>query len=119
MQIKNMTKVAISREGVVVVGIDTHRRTPPLALDASAAARASSPRMTVVGTAAFPHINHGSFSTLGLGIGAMACADAFPPRNVEECACGSRSRCHPGEIAKRLELRLYPAELAGAEANDG
>lgn len=40
--------------------------------------------MTVVGTAAFPRINHGSFSTLGLGIGAMARAEAFPPRNVAE-----------------------------------
>lgn len=40
--------------------------------------------MTVVGTAAFPRINHGSFSTLGLGIGAIARAEAFPPRRIEE-----------------------------------
>jgi hypothetical protein len=40
--------------------------------------------MTVVATAAFPRINHGSFSTLGLGVGAMARAEAFPARSIEE-----------------------------------
>jgi len=35
--------------------------------------------MTVVGTAAFPRINRGSFGTLGLGVGAMTVTEAFPP----------------------------------------
>lgn len=41
-------------------------------------------QMKVVGSAAFPGINHGSFSTLGLGVGAMARAEAFPSRSIEE-----------------------------------
>lgn len=41
--------------------------------------------MTIVGTAAFPRLNHGSFSTLGLGVGAATRAEAFPPRDpIEE-----------------------------------
>lgn len=39
--------------------------------------------MTVVGTAAFPRLNHGSFSTLGLGIGAVARSEAFPPYDLD------------------------------------
>ena len=35
---------------------------------------------TIVGTAAFPKLNHGSFSALALGLGAIARTDAFPPR---------------------------------------
>lgn len=38
--------------------------------------------MTIVGTAAFPRLNHGSFNTLGLGIGAVARAEAFPPYDL-------------------------------------
>src|SRR5205085_3377824 len=34
--------------------------------------------MTIVGTVAFPRLNHGSFSTLGLGEGALLPASAFP-----------------------------------------
>ena len=40
--------------------------------------------MTVVGTAAFPRLNHGSFSTLGLGVGAAMRAEAFPPKEVPD-----------------------------------
>ena len=40
--------------------------------------------MTVVGSAAFPRLNHGSFSTLGLGIGAMGRTGAFPRRDPTE-----------------------------------
>ncbi len=41
-------------------------------------------KMTIVATAAFPRLSHGSFSTLGLGIGAMARTEAFPPYNFED-----------------------------------
>jgi predicted lysophospholipase L1 biosynthesis ABC-type transport system permease subunit len=39
--------------------------------------------MTIVGTAAFPRLNHGSFSLLGLGTGAMALAEVFPPFDLQ------------------------------------
>jgi hypothetical protein len=39
--------------------------------------------MTVSGTAAFPRLNHGSFSPLGLGVGAMTRTAAFPPIEVD------------------------------------
>jgi len=39
--------------------------------------------MTIVGMVAFPRINHGSFSTLGLGTGAMTRTEAFPPYDFE------------------------------------
>jgi hypothetical protein len=45
----------------------------------------TSPRdMTIVGVAAFPRINRGSFSTLGLGTGAVVSAGAFPPYDFED-----------------------------------
>lgn len=40
-------------------------------------------QMTIVGIAAFPRLNHGSFSTLGLGTGAMTRTDAFPPYDFQ------------------------------------
>ena len=44
----------------------------------------SGPRnMTIVGTTAFPRLNHGSFSTLGLGVGAVARTAALPPFDLE------------------------------------
>jgi predicted lysophospholipase L1 biosynthesis ABC-type transport system permease subunit len=39
--------------------------------------------MTIVGVAAFPRLNRGSFSTLGLGTGAITRAEAFPPYNSD------------------------------------
>jgi len=38
--------------------------------------------MTVVGVVAFPRFNHGSFSTLGLGEGALIRADQIPPLDI-------------------------------------
>ena len=53
--------------------------------------------MTVVGTAAFPRLNHGSFSTLGLGVGAAARAEAFPPKDLPD----------PAELPPDFELDAF------------
>jgi FtsX-like permease family len=44
--------------------------------------------VTIVGTAAFPRINRGSFSVLGLGVGAMARTDVFPAYELPEAPPG-------------------------------
>lgn len=44
----------------------------------------SGPReMAIVGTASFPRLNHGSFSTLGLGVGAVMRTEALPPYDLD------------------------------------
>jgi hypothetical protein len=56
--------------------------------------------MTVVGTAAFPRLNHGSFSTLGLGVGAAMRAEAFPPKQLPD----------PSELPPDFELDEFLAD---------
>ena len=74
--------------------------------------------MTIVGVAAFPHIDHGSFSTLGLGAGAMTRTEAFPPFDFEavgEVAPGRDPTefVGPGGAAYEfVTIRVRPAATA-------
>lgn len=67
--------------------------------------------MTVVGTAAFPRINHGSFSTLGLVVGAMARAEAFPARSIEEKSIEEENIEEENEVPPELD----PADFVGPD----
>lgn len=73
--------------------------------------------MTVVGTAAFPRLNRGSFSTLGLGSGAMIRTSAFPP--YDHNFADLPPTIHPqdllspaGEMLEFLTIRTRPGTTA-------
>ncbi|MDQ4096345.1 MAG: ABC transporter permease, partial [Actinomycetota bacterium] len=72
------------RDDEMVVGKLTLAELERSVGDAVTVDTGTGPRdMTIVGMAAFPRINRGSFSTLGLGTGAMTRASAFPPYDFD------------------------------------
>jgi ABC-type lipoprotein release transport system permease subunit len=75
---------APDRDDEIVMGRRTLRAVGRSLGDTVAVDTGAGPRnMTIVGVAAFPRLNRGSFSTLGLGTGAITRAEAFPPYNSD------------------------------------
>lgn len=75
---------APERDDEIVMGRRTLRALGRSVGDTVAFDAGAGPRdMTIVGVAAFPRLNRGSFSTLGLGTGAMARTEAFPPYDLD------------------------------------
>jgi hypothetical protein len=78
-----------TRGDEIVVGTRSLRELGRSVGDVVTLEAGAGPReVTIVGTAAFPRINRGSFSTLGLGVGAMARAEVFPPSELPEAPPG-------------------------------